>query len=61
MRRSFKRLSNKSLLQAFAVLITNNRQATADLLACMAEIDARKLYLPAGFPSMYAYCVRVNR
>ena len=59
MRRSFKRLSNKSLLQAFAVLITNNRQATADLLACMAEIDARKLYLPAGFPSMYAYCVRV--
>jgi len=23
----------------------------------MAEIDARKLYLPAGYPSMYLYCV----
>jgi 5-methylcytosine-specific restriction endonuclease McrA len=32
--------------------------ATADLLADLAEVDARKLYLPAGYPSMHAYCVQ---
>src|SRR5262249_10147211 len=30
---------------------------TAALLAHFAEFDARKLYLPAAYPSMYAYCV----
>jgi len=28
-----------------------------DLLADLAEVDARKLYLPAGYPSMFAYCL----
>jgi 5-methylcytosine-specific restriction endonuclease McrA len=27
------------------------------MLAHIAEVDARKLYLPAGFSSMYAYCL----
>jgi hypothetical protein len=27
------------------------------VLAHVAEVDARRLYLPAGYPSMYAYCV----
>jgi len=26
-------------------------------LSHLAEVDARKLYLPAAYPSMYAYCV----
>src|SRR5262249_40273564 len=30
---------------------------TAALLADLAEVDARKLYLLAGYPSMHAYCV----
>ncbi|HTR97218.1 MAG TPA: HNH endonuclease signature motif containing protein [Candidatus Acidoferrales bacterium] len=34
-----------------------DRATTADLLAHLAEVDARKLYLPAGYPSMYAWCV----
>jgi hypothetical protein len=29
----------------------------ADRLAQLSEVDARKLYLPAGFPSMLTYCV----
>src|SRR5580765_1596033 len=28
------------------------------MLAHIAEVDARKLYLPAGYPSMHAYCVQ---
>jgi len=41
-------------------LDANNRQelgSTADLLADIAEVDARKLYRPAGYSSMFTYCV----
>ena len=44
-------------------LMTDNGQelgSTADLLADIADIaefDARKLFRPAGFSSMFAYCV----
>src|SRR6059036_414628 len=31
---------------------------SADLLADIAEYDDRKLYRPAGYPSMFEYCVR---
>ncbi|HZI89263.1 MAG TPA: DUF222 domain-containing protein, partial [Candidatus Polarisedimenticolia bacterium] len=30
---------------------------TATLLAQIAEMDLRRLYVAAGFPSMHAYCV----
>ena len=30
---------------------------TAVMLAHIAEVDARRLYLPAAYPSMFAYCV----
>jgi hypothetical protein len=30
---------------------------TAELLAHIAEVDARRLYLPAAYPSMFQYCV----
>src|SRR5690349_24034993 len=38
-------------------LVAQDRATTASLLAHIAEVDARKLYLPAGYPSMHAYCV----
>jgi hypothetical protein len=41
-------------------LVSNNGRelgTTADLLADIAEFDARKLYRPAGYASMFAYCV----
>ena len=37
--------------------VDNDRSSTADLLARLAEYDARQLYRRAGYPSMYAYCV----
>ena len=33
----------------------------ARLLAHLAEVDARRLYLPAGYPSLYAYCIEELR
>ncbi|MEK7317316.1 MAG: HNH endonuclease signature motif containing protein, partial [Candidatus Eisenbacteria bacterium] len=37
------------------------RVTTATLLAHIAEVDARRLYVPAGYTSMHAYCVEELR
>jgi len=50
-------LSDAALLKHLATLVAHDRATTAALLAHIAEVDARKLYLPAGHPSMHAYCV----
>ena len=50
-------LSDTVLLRDLAALVAQDRTTTASLLAHVAEVDARRLYLPAGYPSMYAYCV----
>jgi len=52
-----KHLSDPDLLRALTVLVARERTTTAELLAHVAEVDARKLYLPAGYPSMFVYCV----
>jgi hypothetical protein len=46
------------LLSRLKTLITRGNVNTAEVLACIAEVDARKLYLPAGYPSMYHYCLQ---
>jgi hypothetical protein len=50
-------LSDPVLLRGLATLVSQDRATTAALLAHLAEVDARKLYLPAAYPSMFAYCV----
>jgi hypothetical protein len=54
-------LSNGTLLRDLQALVTRDRAITAALLAHLAEADARKLYLPAGCASMFAYCVQELR
>lgn len=51
-------LDDEALMRGFASLLACDRSTTARLLAHIAEIDARHLYLRAGFESMQAYCVR---
>jgi hypothetical protein len=50
-------LSDAVLLRDLAALVARDRLTTATLLAHIAEVDARQLYVPAGYPSMHAYCV----
>ena len=50
-------LSDASLLRDLATLVMQDRLTTAALLAHIAEVDARRLYVPAGYASMHAYCV----
>src|SRR6267143_364226 len=54
---SLTHLSDAILLRDLLALVTRDRLITATLLAHIAEVDARKLYRPAGYPSMHAYCV----
>src|SRR5689334_8667249 len=54
---SLTHLSDAALLKDLGTLVAQDRATTASLLAHIAEVDARKLYLPAGYPSMHAYCV----
>ena len=50
-------LSDAVLLRNTSELVARDRVTTAELLAHIAEVDARKLYLPAAYPSMFAWCV----
>src|SRR3989442_9110745 len=54
-------LSDSELVAAVADLVTRERQVTVTLIAHLAELEARELYLPAGCPSMFVYCVQVLR
>jgi hypothetical protein len=54
---SLTHLSDEALLRELARLVAHDRVTTAALIGHMAEVDARRLYAPAGYPSMHAYCV----
>ena len=46
-------LADEDLIERLAALRHNERAVLADVLAHMAEVDARKLYCAYGSPSMY--------
>jgi len=58
---SLSHLSDPVLLRDLAALVTRDRATTAALLAHIAEVDDRRLYLPATHPSMFSYCVHELR
>jgi hypothetical protein len=52
-------LSNNALLEEAVRLAARERGATAALIAAIAEVDARRLYLGESCSSMFVYCTRV--
>ena len=54
---SLSQLSDSDLLAGTRQIVSRDCFTTAGLLAHLAEIDTRKLYLPAAYPSMFAFCV----
>jgi hypothetical protein len=52
-------LSDDDLVAGVKSLVRCEREATASLVAHLAELDARHLYLPAGFSSLFGYCCEV--
>jgi 5-methylcytosine-specific restriction endonuclease McrA len=51
------KLADQSLLHDLATHLSDERAARASFLANLAEVDARKLYVPAAYESMHSYCV----
>jgi hypothetical protein len=56
--RSLANLSDEQLLLNVKTLAAREREATAQLIASLAELDARRLYLGEGFSSLFTYCTR---
>src|SRR5262245_65683823 len=54
-------LSDEDLVAALSSLARGEREATAQLVGHLAEMDARRLFLGAGFSSLFVYCTTVLR
>src|SRR5438445_6473265 len=52
-------LDDATLTADLARMAAGERQATAALVRHLAEFDARRLYEPAGFSSLFRYCQAV--
>lgn len=57
----FNRLSDDALISEMQRLVASEREATARLVACLAELDRRRLYLALGYTSLFKYCVDALR
>jgi hypothetical protein len=56
---NFANLSNDELRAEAAKLARLERQATAALIRCLTEVDARRLYLADGYSSLFMFCTQV--
>ncbi len=56
---SVTQLSNNELLARVKRLAEGERKATAALIAHLAELDERRLYLAEGYSSLFTYCTQV--
>jgi 5-methylcytosine-specific restriction endonuclease McrA len=56
---SFTNLSDRELIAEVKRLANDERQTTAALIACLAEVDGRRLYLGEGCRSLFTYCTEV--
>jgi HNH endonuclease len=54
-------LSNQELTTALRRLAQDEREATVALIVHLAEFDARRLYEPAGYSSLFKYCRAILR
>jgi 5-methylcytosine-specific restriction endonuclease McrA len=54
-------LSNAQLTTEVSRLARCEREATVALIVHLAEFDARRLYEPAGYSSLFKYCMAVLR
>jgi hypothetical protein len=52
-------LSDKELLAEVKIAADSERHATARLIALLAQVDERRLYLGEGCSSLFTYCTQV--
>jgi len=56
-----REISPLGLTTARRRIAADERQTTARLVALLAEVDSRGLYLAEGYPSMFMYCTQALR
>jgi 5-methylcytosine-specific restriction endonuclease McrA len=56
--RSLSQLIDAQLIVEVKALAAGEREATAHLIASLAELDARRLYLGEGYSSLFTYCTQ---
>lgn len=52
-----KKRTDESLIASTKTLVAKQSQLTAELLAHIAEVEARKLHVKLAYPSMFQFCV----
>jgi hypothetical protein len=52
----FASLADAQLLEEVHTLVARHRDITAALIAALAELDSRQLFLAEGFSSLHTYC-----
>ena len=57
--RPLQSFSDDELLRRLSELLWQSRRAESDLVAHIAEVDERRLYVREASPSMFAYCTEV--
>src|SRR5258706_6617950 len=57
---SRSQLTDDGLLSTLDNHLSLDLDNTADLLADLAEVDARRLYVPAAYGSMFDFCVHAK-
>ena len=57
-RPSLANLTDDELLSSLQELLQKDRKIEAELLAHIAEVEARKIHLELGFESMISYCIQ---
>ena len=53
-------LADHEVVRTFTYTVVRDCATTAELLADLGELDARRLYVPAGYTSMHAYCTSAH-
>jgi hypothetical protein len=56
---NLKTIPDDELLRRLSDLLRASRRVEADLVAHIAEVDARRLYAREAAPSMFAYCTEI--
>ena len=59
LRPTLQRFSDSELLDELKRLAAHEREATVHVIAALMEVDARRLYLAEGCPSLFVYCTQV--
>lgn len=54
---SYRGLSNEAVLRRMEELALDERKAIADSIACLVEVERRKLFTDLGYSDIFDYCV----